>query len=443
MSASDGGPAITAPVRFGDYVLLKRLHLGATTDVWVARPLFGTPEPVVIKRLHGGLAQDHEYVRRFRHEAQVAMALASPHVVEVVGTGSVGATLYIATAYVDGWSLKRIMRVLVSRGDSMPVSAAARVVADGLLGLAALHSSGDSSGALHAVHRDIAPRNLMLGKDGVTRLIDLGLGSSRWQDWRTRTGEIMGSPGYMAPEQVSASSVDARADLYAVGVVLYDLLTLEPYIPRGAIAEMLVASRAPTRRLPSQVRADVPEALDAVVDRALQLRPEDRFQSAASFRTALLNAVPKTLDAGPIDELVRGLMWSELESTRAEVSRLVAAEVPQVLIDVGPPPVPVLGISPGDRRAPRLLRAAVLVSLPVLTFGLGIFFGYRDQPPAPPIDRTPPPAAPAPLNGIGMACRYDPIGRRAAPAAVLLLGGVHTYERAFFPGEKTRSYPVF
>lgn len=282
------------PHRFGDYVLVKRLGSGAMGDVFLARPDpdVGVPSPCVIKRLHPALMDHDGFLDRFRHEAEIASMVDSPFVSRCFDAGNVEDVAYIAIEYIAGWSLGQALKDRMPRHDLMSIADVARIVDDTARGLRALHEAVDpKTGApLAIIHRDVSPKNLMLGRDGRTRVIDLGIGKSALQGWRTRTGDLLGAPGYMAPEQVAGESIDQRADVYALGIIMFELLTLEFYVPRGGIAVMLHAALAPNRRPPSSLRPGVPPELDDVVMRALEVDRQDRFQSVGDLHRALRTA---------------------------------------------------------------------------------------------------------------------------------------------------------
>lgn len=325
----------TLPARFGGYVLLESLGSGAMGDVHLARPLDssrGLPSPLVIKRLHGSLTERGDFVRRFRHEAEIATSVDDPHVAKVYDVGAVGPTLYIAMEHVSGWPLSKVLASTRDAKREISLASAANIVTGALAGLSALHTATDPTGAaLGIVHRDISPKNLMMGADGRTRLIDLGLGKSRRQDWKTQTGVVMGSPGYMAPEQVTAESVDHRADLYAIGIVFFELLTSKPYVPRGTIPMMLAASVAPRLVAPSSIRAEVPPGLDAVVLRSLAHDPDERFQSASEMADAIRREVPEAPSEESMRSMIDHMLWTALDRRRTAVVQLLADELPDTI----------------------------------------------------------------------------------------------------------------
>src|SRR5688572_18509639 len=304
-------------------------------DVWLARPLNpdrGIPAPIVIKRLHGELANRKGFVSRFQHEASVAVNVDSLHVAKVYDVGAVAETLYITMEYVPGWPLSKVLDAILKSGRHASIASVIDLIAGGLEGLDRLHTAKDveSGKPLGIVHRDISPKNLMVGEDGKMRLIDLGLGKSNAQDWKTRTGVVMGSVGYMPPEQARGERVDARADTYALAVVCFEMLALRNYVKRGTLTAMMEASATPTFMKPSEFRPDVPEGLDRVLERALAVDKEQRFQTARQFSTALRQIVPPPHTEGGMAALLDELFGATKREREREIASLLALPVPDV-----------------------------------------------------------------------------------------------------------------
>jgi serine/threonine-protein kinase len=406
-------------------------------DVHLARSLDpGVPSPVVVKRLHGELVSEPNIVRRFRHEAELAARIDSPYVAKVFDAGSVGDALYIAMEHIAGWPLTRVIAELAAHGGPPHVHAAARMMEGAIAGLAALHGSVDpATGApLEIIHRDIAPKNIMIDEEGRSRLIDLGIGRSTARDWKTRTGVTVGTPGYMPPEQIFGDGIDHRADIYAAGVVLFELLTLTAYIERGPVGQMLQASRVVRPRAPSSVRGDVPRALDAVVMKAVALDPDDRFSSAAELFAALREAVP--LREGPSSKvLVADLLWRELALKQTEVSALLHGANDTALLDTmaSNPIASIPDVRMVRRgRMPRWLPFAVAIAGAAAGVGLGDVLRAKEPVRVEPVveTRAPPPPAvsaverPPPIEVVP-APRPPPKEARAPEVKPSLPKGAH------------------
>jgi serine/threonine-protein kinase len=302
-------------MRFGPYVLVEKLGEGATGDVHLAvpAPTLGVPSPVVVKRLWAELSTQERMIERFLHEAELAIAVSHPNVARVYDVGRVGDTYYIAGELVPGWSALDLFERAQAARAVPPIGAVVSIGLDWLAGLSAIHGAVHPNGLrLEIIHRDLSARNLMIDEDGRGRVIDLGLGKSAVQRWRTQTGVVMGSPGYMSPEQALGHPVDRRSDLYSVAVVLFELLTLVPYIPRGPALGMVLANAQAEARSLRATRADVPEAVDRAVAWALARRPEDRVPTAAKLAAALAAAAR----IEPAADLIARLFGEDIEARR-------------------------------------------------------------------------------------------------------------------------------
>jgi serine/threonine-protein kinase len=240
--------------------------------------------PVALKRLAENLARDEELRRRFLREARLAARLAHPNIVRVFDVGMDGDRPFIAMEYVEGETLAE----LVGRKGRLPAAEAAGLTMQACAGLAAVHEAG-------LVHRDVKPQNLLLGRDGVLKLGDFGIALGEEGTRLTLAGTVLGTLGYLAPEQARGEQVSAAADIYAVGAVLYELLTGEPPHQAESLSEL---GRAGAFRPPDLSRnPGVPPLLAAVVADCLAERPEDRPRSAAALarRLAPLTSEAETL----------------------------------------------------------------------------------------------------------------------------------------------------
>jgi beta-lactam-binding protein with PASTA domain len=262
----------------GRYRILSKLGSGGMADVYLARDE-SLGRLVAIKVLKERLAVDAEFVERFRIEAQAAASLNHPAIVAVYDRGKAGASPYIAMEYVDGESLKQRVR---RKGRLSPDEAAATALA--VLGaLQVAH-------ARHIVHRDVTSANVLVDEAGGVKVADFGI-ARMGASALTRTGAMLGTSSYLSPEQAQGRSADERSDLYSLGVVLFEMLTGRlPFSGENDLAvAMQHVSAAPPN--PRTLTPGVPEAYAAVVMKALNKQPADRYQNAQEFAAALRAAV--------------------------------------------------------------------------------------------------------------------------------------------------------
>ena len=260
----------------GRYRVLRRLGAGGMADVWLAEDQH-LQRQVALKVLHRHFAQDREFVARFQREAEAAAGLQHPNIVSVYDRGEVDGTSYIAMQYVEGPTLK----ALIDRG--LSPEQAVMLIRQVLEAARAAHRSG-------IVHRDLKPQNVIVDSDGKALVTDFGIARAGVSEI-TQTGSVMGTPHYLSPEQAQGYEVSSVSDLYSIGVLLYEALTGRvPFEGESAVAvAMKQVSQTPQR--PSTLNPQVSPALDAVVMRALEKEPGQRFQSADAFIAALDQAM--------------------------------------------------------------------------------------------------------------------------------------------------------
>lgn len=278
----------------GNYELLLRLAVGGMATVYLARQIgaAGFERLVVIKRVHPHLLQNSQFHDMFREEARVASLLHHPNVVPVTNVVEYEGELLLVQEYVESTSVSHLMKALSLSGKRFPVPVAVRIVADTLLGLQAAHDAVDMRGHhLAIVHRDVSPQNIVVGTDGVSRLIDFGIAKARHSLTDTREGSLKGKFGYMSPEQTRGITLDRRADLFAAGVVLHEVLTgVRLFRAENEFDAIRRLNEEPIPD-PSRVQCDLPSSLDPVVQKALQRDRDLRYQSAAEFLEALECAI--------------------------------------------------------------------------------------------------------------------------------------------------------
>jgi serine/threonine protein kinase len=254
-----------------------------------ARPDLGSRELVVIKRLHGrDDDNDPALERMLRDEARIAVRLVHPNIVRTFGIGTLAGRHALVMEFLEGQPLQKVLRRLAERGERVPIEVFVPLFADALDGLHAAHESkGDDGRSLGVIHRDVSPHNLFLTSTGVLKLLDFGIAKTALQEDRTRTGLLKGKVSYMAPEQALGEAVDRRADIWSLGVVLWETLAGTRLFKADNEAASLRLTLMGEVRTLNSVRPQLPPALGAIVARALQRDPNARYSSAAEMAGAL------------------------------------------------------------------------------------------------------------------------------------------------------------
>lgn len=300
----------------GRYELIRPLGHGAMATVDLTHDV-ELDRPVALKRLADNLARDEDLRRRFLREARLAARLSHPNVVRVFDVGEDDGHPFIAMEYVEGETLAEL---LARRGRLSP-GEVAKLGVQACAALAAAHAAG-------LVHRDVKPQNLILGSDGVLRLGDFGIAVGREGTRLTLAGTVLGTVGYLAPEQARGEQVSAAADIYAIGAVLYELLTGEPVRRAGSLVDLGAEESSPPPDLARRAQG-APADLVAAITACLSFRPDDRPQSAAVLARLLApvasEAETLSLPADPAQHATEILAPTTVRPARRRTARLLAA----------------------------------------------------------------------------------------------------------------------
>lgn len=410
----------------GRYVLHDEIASGGMGTVHLGRLQGGAgfSRIVAIKRLNPLLAREPEFLRMFLDEARLAGRVRHPNVVPTSDVVEAEGEVLLVMEYVHGDALSRLLRLTRERG-LLPSPAVTSAVLSGVLyGLHAAHEATDERGEpLGIVHRDVSPQNVIVGSDGVARLVDFGVAKATGRLQTTSEGQIKGKLSYMPPEQIQGQAVDRRADLYATGVVLWEMLTGERLFlgenQGNTIQRVLLGDVTP----PSQLVPGLSPALDDVVLCALAHEPSDRFSTAREMCGALLDACPAApphvvgewVEACAHEALVaRSTRVAELETSSGYGMRAVGDSPANPTPREGDAPVSQvssisvsgeLQTSRSRGALPFLVAAGLVAALVLVGIATRAWLARAPEPAAPvvavspsvvPAPSSPPPLAPSP-----------------------------------------------
>ncbi len=356
----------------GPYVLADLIGRGGMAEVHLARRdgPGGFVKDLALKKILKQYAKNKDLVQRFMEEARVAGALIHGNVVQVYDFGQVRDEYYLVMEYIDGMSLAVLLDRCAAMEIPLPSPLVAYIGAEACSGLAYAHELTDSNGRkVDVVHRDVSPQNIMLSFAGDVKIGDFGIAKAADSLIRTEAGLRLGKASYMSPEQASGDPLDARSDLFALGVTLWEALTLKPLLPRGdavKIIEVLAKCEFPR---PSELRSDVPPDLEDIIMKALQHDRDARYDDGEEMARALRAFVHTASPGFGRHDLVEYLEWIRPGESR-----------PSGLGPPMPPPAPqqasrTSGKAPPPK--PMIWPWVILIASPVIGILLGAatFFG--------------------------------------------------------------------
>ena len=286
----DEGKDTTFPSQFGRYTLVQRLATGGMAEVFKAKILsgHGFEKLLVIKRILPNLAADKTFVSMFIDEAKLTAQLIHPKIVQVTDFGEVNGQYFIALEFVDGFDGLALLRSAAHKQIRLPVAICMFVAMEVLDALDYAHNAKDVDGKpMHLVHRDISPSNVFISQRGDVKLGDFGIAHAQERESKTQAGTLKGKYGYMSPEQVGGADLDCRSDLFAVGIVLAEMLMGKRLFTAQNDLDVLLMVRDGRLDRFEKYGKDIPKALETIVRKGLAKNPDERFQTAAEFRDAL------------------------------------------------------------------------------------------------------------------------------------------------------------
>ena len=358
------------PVYNGRYELNRQIARGGTAQVYLAHDLL-LDRPVALKMLFPELSSDHSFVERFRREAQAAANLSHPNIVPVFDWGEADRTYYIVMEYVDGEPLSSIIR---TQAPLAPTRAAA-IAADIAKALSYAHRHG-------VVHRDVKPGNVLMTLDGQVKVGDFGIARAIGQsETVTQTGLVMGTATYFSPEQAQGLGVDGRSDVYALGVVLYEMVTGRPPFTADTPVAIAYKHVSETAVLPSEIEPRVPRDLEAIIMHAMSKQPQARYATAQDFHDDLERFMrDQPVLAAPPTVAVAAAPTAAVPANPTLVLTAAGLAAPTTTVqETVVAPVPAPGAPGAPNEFPKRRWVPWAVSLLVLLVGLAaiIYFGGR------------------------------------------------------------------
>ena len=279
------------PIKFGKYLLLERIAVGGMAEVFLAKAfgVEGFERLLAIKKILPTMGEDEEFISMFVDEARISVQLSHANIVQVLELGKHDESLYIAMEYISGRDVRQLLERYRRRQQPMPIPQACIVVAKICEALDYAHRKRDARGQpLGIVHRDVSPQNVIVSFDGEVKLIDFGIAKAESRLQKTQAGILKGKFSYMSPEQVRGQSIDSRSDIFAAGVLIWEMLCGEKLFAGDSDFAILEKVRNGIVPNPRSVNRAIPEPLERVVLKALAVEVKERYQSASELHDDLL-----------------------------------------------------------------------------------------------------------------------------------------------------------
>jgi serine/threonine protein kinase/ABC-type branched-subunit amino acid transport system substrate-binding protein len=375
---------------FGKYILVQKLAEGGMAEIFLAKQtgdgtgIAGFERNVVIKRMLAHLSRQPEFVDMFLDEARLASRLNHPNIIPIYDLGLAEGSYYICMEYLPGEDLSWVLRQARGHHRQLPIDVAVRIVIDAARGLHHAHEFADEDGKpLNIVHRDVSPGNIYIGYEGQVKVLDFGIAKAESRVTSTTVGIVKGKAMYMSPEQSRAEPVDRRSDIYALGVTLYETLTISRPFMRDSAQGMMHAVLRGDFEPPRKRRPELPEELEQIVLKAMALDANDRFATAAEMADALERLLDATTASGgaSVGRFLRDLCGEHQMSQKTRIPTLSSLQAMKLssqahmrTVEDARTPSQLQPLPP-ETKKPRL-RPLIGAAL-VLAVGAAAIVGYR------------------------------------------------------------------
>jgi serine/threonine-protein kinase len=469
--------------KLGDYYLLRKIAQGGMAEIFLAKRVGvgGFEKTFVVKRMLDSLAGSKEFVSMFFDEARLAARLAHPNICQIYDFGVIEGHYYIAMEHIAGEDLRTILTRCWERHVKVPINIAARIVLDVCSGLEYAHELKDAGRPLNIIHRDVSPSNVMVTYQGAVKLLDFGIAKATSRVSDTTTGNVKGKFSFLSPEQIKGLPIDGRADLFALGVSFYELLTKRRPFRRDSEMATIHAILHDPLQDPRELRENLPDDVAAIVVKALARERDQRFARAGEMRSALqkaLNLIAPGTGASDLQKFMLALFGPGAAEAKSHVPSLAEVNLAEVLPIANPPgapgaaaPAPDGAVMPPDdgespaadaaksdgpsrsvlippdreRRVRRWVAAAAAVSLGAAAAMIGMRLLGGERPPvaiAPPPPAREPAAAPPPAAAPAPAPAAVPAPAAAPAPTAAPAPGAPPAEASPAPAVKARPKPL-
>ena len=318
----NGGEVKDQKKFLGEYELIRRLAVGGMAEIFLAkkRGMHGFEKKVVLKKIHPHNAKNSEFVTMFLDEARLAARLHHANVAQVYDIGCEDGQYYFTMEHVHGEDTRNLVRYAFRHKEPIDIDLVLTIVRDVAAGLHNAHEeTGPKGKPLGIVHRDVSLSNIIVSFDGCVKVVDFGVAKAARRESKTKAGTLKGKVGYMSPEQVGGKSLDRRSDVFALGIVMYELLAAKR-LYRGK-TPVIAAQKIVNDPAPTQIdnRPDVPDCVLEVLTKALAKNPDERFKTARAFQVAIEKAASQaglTLSNAELGDHMQDIFSEKMTFTR-------------------------------------------------------------------------------------------------------------------------------
>jgi serine/threonine protein kinase len=343
------------PHRFGRYIIVDPIAVGGMAEIYRARVAASKEGPdrvIVIKKVIANLQQNQEFLQMFEEEIKITVGLTHPNIIQIYDYGQTDEQYFMAMEYVEGKNLRQFVKRLADMKSMFSIDMSCHIISNVCHALAYAHAYRDrmTGKPLGIVHRDISPQNVMISYDGAVKLFDFGIAKAKSASEATRAGVIKGKPSYLSPEQINGEELDGRCDIFALGIVLWELLTAKRLFVAETDMGVLRLIQSAKIEPPSTFNPAVPAALDAIVLKSLHRDRAKRYQGAEEFQRDLhkfLYSFNPNFNPADLAYYAQELFKNEIRDDRDRLQKFLAMDP----IEAGAPNAPSAPEAPGKKPA--------------------------------------------------------------------------------------------